>query len=104
MIRRPPRSTLFPYTTLFRSNQWLIAKNQAAITGPRGPRPPAAGGGDPRAGGGAGAASGWNRGATWFICSTLMVFAARIVAPAAPTGDPSGPSRGATAALLLRPA
>src|SRR3712207_8690224 len=22
MIRRPPRSTLFPYTTLFRSNQW----------------------------------------------------------------------------------
>src|SRR5256885_3362730 len=32
MIRRPPRSTLFPYTTLFRSNQgftvgdgWLIA-------------------------------------------------------------------------------
>src|SRR2546430_13399859 len=26
MIRRPPRSTLFPYTTLFRSNQlWQIA-------------------------------------------------------------------------------
>src|SRR5258707_2973618 len=23
MIRRPPRSTLFPYTTLFRSNQYL---------------------------------------------------------------------------------
>src|SRR2546422_2274088 len=23
MIRRPPRSTLFPYTTLFRSDQWL---------------------------------------------------------------------------------
>src|SRR6267142_6636249 len=22
MIRRPPRSTLFPYTTLFRSNSW----------------------------------------------------------------------------------
>src|SRR5690348_17795404 len=22
MIRRPPRSTLFPYTTLFRSNRW----------------------------------------------------------------------------------
>src|SRR5207249_7333066 len=22
MIRRPPRSTLFPYTTLFRSNLW----------------------------------------------------------------------------------
>src|SRR5687768_18089734 len=25
MIRRPPRSTLFPYTTLFRSDQRLIA-------------------------------------------------------------------------------
>src|SRR5258708_27382157 len=24
MIRRPPRSTLFPYTTLFRSRQWLV--------------------------------------------------------------------------------
>src|SRR3712207_6875002 len=24
MIRRPPRSTLFPYTTLFRSNEGLI--------------------------------------------------------------------------------
>src|SRR5206468_8526299 len=23
MIRRPPRSTLFPYTTLFRSNFWI---------------------------------------------------------------------------------
>src|SRR2546430_7921108 len=25
MIRRPPRSTLFPYTTLFRSNARLVA-------------------------------------------------------------------------------
>src|SRR3989442_10125411 len=25
MIRRPPRSTLFPYTTLFRSTAWDIA-------------------------------------------------------------------------------
>src|SRR5256885_9665777 len=25
MIRRPPRSTLFPYTTLFRS-QWILSK------------------------------------------------------------------------------
>src|SRR3712207_8486230 len=25
MIRRPPRSTLFPYTTLFRSYAWLRA-------------------------------------------------------------------------------
>src|ERR1039457_5058778 len=24
MIRRPPRSTLFPYTTLFRSGRWKI--------------------------------------------------------------------------------
>src|SRR5258707_9219804 len=24
MIRRPPRSTLFPYTTLFRSAQWAL--------------------------------------------------------------------------------
>src|SRR3989442_2765490 len=24
MIRRPPRSTLFPYTTLFRSASWLF--------------------------------------------------------------------------------
>src|SRR2546425_1710522 len=25
MIRRPPRSTLFPYTTLFRSSMWAVA-------------------------------------------------------------------------------
>src|SRR2546430_10938048 len=25
MIRRPPRSTLFPYTTLFRSGLWCVA-------------------------------------------------------------------------------
>src|SRR3712207_8796981 len=25
MIRRPPRSTLFPYTTLFRSGSWDVA-------------------------------------------------------------------------------
>src|SRR2546426_7604713 len=24
MIRRPPRSTLFPYTTLFRSATWIV--------------------------------------------------------------------------------
>src|SRR5260221_9195105 len=28
MIRRPPRSTLFPYTTLFRSPQFILAKRQ----------------------------------------------------------------------------
>src|SRR3712207_8083003 len=27
MIRRPPRSTLFPYTTLFRSRTALVEKN-----------------------------------------------------------------------------
>src|SRR5206468_4802038 len=26
MIRRPPRSTLFPYTTLFRSSWWASAR------------------------------------------------------------------------------
>src|SRR2546427_1200733 len=30
MIRRPPRSTLFPYTTLFRSLVHLESQNQAA--------------------------------------------------------------------------
>src|SRR5689334_24462923 len=27
MIRRPPRSTLFPYTTLFRSHRRLVRRN-----------------------------------------------------------------------------
>src|SRR2546430_4281809 len=27
MIRRPPRSTLFPYTTLFRSRRWRFESN-----------------------------------------------------------------------------
>src|SRR2546427_5873718 len=31
MIRRPPRSTLFPYTTLFRSGRRLHGGHQAAI-------------------------------------------------------------------------
>src|SRR2546430_17014954 len=33
MIRRPPRSTLFPYTTLFRSRvlRELLAENQDAV-------------------------------------------------------------------------
>src|SRR3712207_8818092 len=31
MIRRPPRSTLFPYTTLFRSYEFAIADNGAGI-------------------------------------------------------------------------
>src|SRR2546422_4193217 len=34
MIRRPPRSTLFPYTTLFRSH----ARDQCRVRPPAGPR------------------------------------------------------------------
>src|SRR2546430_9755518 len=30
MIRRPPRSTLFPYTTLFRSVGWIVAHEPLA--------------------------------------------------------------------------
>src|SRR3712207_7975281 len=33
MIRRPPRSTLFPYTTLFRSPVRLPARNAAGLCG-----------------------------------------------------------------------
>src|SRR2546430_8006667 len=36
MIRRPPRSTLFPYTTLFRSRLRFHACNRvAAVSGPQ---------------------------------------------------------------------
>src|SRR3990167_4806449 len=35
MIRRPPRSTLFPYTTLFRSGQSLFDKLVVCIVGHR---------------------------------------------------------------------
>src|SRR3712207_7036629 len=41
MIRRPPRSTLFPYTTLFRSG------GAPQRTSRGGPRPPARDGGHP---------------------------------------------------------
>src|SRR5258708_16814696 len=34
MIRRPPRSTLFPYTTLFRSGEWLASGGSLRCTGP----------------------------------------------------------------------
>src|SRR5256886_12002283 len=33
MIRRPPRSTLFPYTTLFRSPLMSLAGRVAVVTG-----------------------------------------------------------------------
>src|SRR3712207_7960927 len=53
MIRRPPRSTLFPYTTLFRSGAGpahpQLHPNLAARRGDRAVRPPA--GGDRRRGG-----------------------------------------------------
>src|SRR3712207_8115205 len=32
MIRRPPRSTLFPYTTLFRSRLGVSAQGSSAVT------------------------------------------------------------------------
>src|SRR5258707_3520910 len=40
MIRRPPRSTLFPYTTLFRSARSVPASSQVQA-GTRDPRAPA---------------------------------------------------------------
>src|SRR3712207_8960330 len=41
MIRRPPRSTLFPYTTLFRSDQayWTISTGQLSALLRLHPRP-----------------------------------------------------------------
>src|SRR2546421_855249 len=38
MIRRPPRSTLFPYTTLFRSPRRRATRGSTASRGPRRPR------------------------------------------------------------------
>src|SRR3989449_6621572 len=35
MIRRPPRSTLFPYTTLFRSRHAVVARLNAESIGER---------------------------------------------------------------------
>src|SRR5688572_32516314 len=37
MIRRPPRSTLFPYTTLFRSRQYVPGAVAPFIVGADGP-------------------------------------------------------------------
>src|SRR5436305_3482277 len=45
MLRRPPRSTLFPYTTLFRSSAGFGAADRRADDGPRVSRS-AAGDGD----------------------------------------------------------
>src|SRR5437588_7691706 len=38
MIRRPPRSTLFPYTTLFRSEGGRLADRARSIAGNAGPQ------------------------------------------------------------------
>src|SRR3989475_4838026 len=35
MIRRPPRSTLFPYTTLFRSGRWQERHHETDPSHPR---------------------------------------------------------------------
>src|SRR3712207_8889768 len=40
MIRRPPRSTLFPYTTLFRSRDVLAVRAAAALAAALGPSEP----------------------------------------------------------------
>src|SRR2546429_2558500 len=34
MIRRPPRSTLFPYTTLFRSRRWRRCYSSTSLLAP----------------------------------------------------------------------
>src|SRR2546427_8924906 len=55
MIRRPPRSTLFPYTTLFRSPQRRGGGERRDVAAHRGRGVPRAGGRrDPGAGAGTG--------------------------------------------------
>src|SRR3712207_8825289 len=39
MIRRPPRSTLFPYTTLFRSTVGVLSRVEELADRPAGTRP-----------------------------------------------------------------
>src|SRR3989449_7008609 len=43
MIRRPPRSTLFPYTTLFRSQGEQVQSLGQEVSGHAGPRAPGTG-------------------------------------------------------------
>src|SRR3712207_7294926 len=57
MIRRPPRSTLFPYTTLFRSTRRRTARRKALPTA-GGPRRGAAGARQPLLRSAVGAADG----------------------------------------------
>src|SRR3712207_6882943 len=42
MIRRPPRSTLFPYTTLFRSRRAVLLERERLARGGPGHAPPGA--------------------------------------------------------------
>src|SRR5258708_27195809 len=56
MIRRPPRSTLFPYTTLFRSVWPPRARTHLAAAAPQLRVPPSVVGSPPR-----GPRSGWRR-------------------------------------------
>src|SRR2546430_12526891 len=51
MIRRPPRSTLFPYTTLFRSAELVLTSFQVDPVGERSGRRHACGVRDARQGG-----------------------------------------------------
>src|SRR3712207_6903579 len=62
MIRRPPRSTLFPYTTLFRSGR-TVPHRRRPVDVPAGLRPGGAGlrGPDGAVGGRRGAAGGVGR-------------------------------------------
>src|SRR3712207_9168405 len=50
MIRRPPRSTLFPYTTLFRSIARSIRRGDAGVTEREQPEPREEGGDSTAAG------------------------------------------------------
>src|SRR5205809_1486322 len=47
MLRRPPRSTLFPYTTLFRSPRVRRARAEQVVLGVGNPGAALSGGGDP---------------------------------------------------------
>src|SRR2546425_5658238 len=58
MIRRPPRSTLFPYTTLFRSHELALGALPALRGGALQPRPTTQGHGGHHRGDGAGVLPG----------------------------------------------
>src|SRR5256885_5653815 len=70
MIRRPPRSTLFPYTTLFRS---LPAHRQPAASRPAVREPGAAPADGPGGGGGSAELRGRDRKSTRLNSSHLVI-------------------------------